>query len=225
VILNDSFDLGKLKNRVDFLTQKLESEFEDLVKAEATSVANHQRPLSSIDFWRNKRWNNGVLEMPKFRLRNMEDRNFLYVKDNGIVISKEPQDTVRAKDLYNQGSKFQLCSGDNLCPESSNNCFKFEICALNSDQSLSKLRYDTIHNIVSRSSGYENDANSPPVLASLDGSHVGGKYEYIILEVSGTNDRLRVEEVYRDGQDFKLLKPNVSDSFARFKICRPDASC
>merc|ERR1719414_1991725 len=57
VILNDSFDLGKLKNRVDFLTQKLESEFEDLVKAEATSVANHQRPLSSIDFWRNKRWN------------------------------------------------------------------------------------------------------------------------------------------------------------------------
>ena len=32
VILNDSFDLGKLENRVDFLTQKLESEFEDLVK-------------------------------------------------------------------------------------------------------------------------------------------------------------------------------------------------
>ena len=30
--MNDSFDLGKLKNRVDFLTQKLESEFEDLVK-------------------------------------------------------------------------------------------------------------------------------------------------------------------------------------------------
>ena len=54
---------------------------------------------------------------------------------------------------------------------------------------------------------------------------MGGKYEYIILEVSGTNDRLRVEEVYRDGQDFKLLKPNVSDSFARFKICRPDVSC
>ena len=66
------------------------------------------------------------------------------VNDNGILISKEAQNT-DVEDIYNQGSKFQLCSEDNLCPESSNDCFKFEICAADSNQSLSKIRYDRVH--------------------------------------------------------------------------------
>merc|ERR1719367_715778 len=119
---------------------------------------------------------------------NMEDKNFLYVNDNGILISKEAQNTAIG-DIYNLGSKFQLCSDDNVCPESSNDCFKFEICAANSDQSLSKIRYDRVHYIISRSSGYGNDAVSQPILASKDGIiGIGHKQsEFIVLEVSGTN--------------------------------------
>merc|ERR1719367_607431 len=142
---------------------------------------------------------------------NMEDKSFLYINDNGILISKEAENTVIG-DIYNLGSKFQLCSDDNLCPESSNDCFKFEICAANSDQSLSKIRYDSIHNIVSRNSGYENDANSPPILASRVGILGIGikRSEFIVLEVSGTNNQLALEEVYIEGIPFQRLKQVMS---------------
>ena len=73
------------------------------------------------------------------------------VNGNGILISKEKQDDGRISNdygqdvIYDQGSQFQLCSGDNLCPESSNDCFKFEICAADYAQSRSKIRYKTAY--------------------------------------------------------------------------------
>ena len=69
----------------------------------------------------------------------------LVTDDNGILISKEVQATGELGKTYNGGSEFQLCSGDNLCPESSNDCFKFEICVVDSARSRSKIRYDTVH--------------------------------------------------------------------------------
>ena len=69
----------------------------------------------------------------------------LVTDDNGLLITKEWQDTGRVEDTYNLGSKFKLCSGDNLCPESSNDCFKFEICLADSVRSPSKIRYDSVH--------------------------------------------------------------------------------
>ena len=77
--------------------------------------------------------------------------NHVLVNDNGILISR---DDFRIYDEYGHsysfhgrgdrslGSQFQLCSGDNLCPESSNNCLKFEICAADYVQSRSKIRYN-----------------------------------------------------------------------------------
>merc|ERR1719414_580153 len=57
VILNDSFDLGKLENRVDFLTQKLESEFGDLVKVNATSSTNSPKNTTTTTITTSKTTN------------------------------------------------------------------------------------------------------------------------------------------------------------------------
>ena len=70
----------------------------------------------------------------------------LVTDDNGLLISQaEQQATGLLDDTYNVGAEFQLCSGENLCSGSSNDCFKFEICAVDSVRSPSKIRYDTVH--------------------------------------------------------------------------------
>lgn len=69
----------------------------------------------------------------------------LVTDDNGLLISKEGQPARELGDHFNGGSEFQLCSGENLCPDSSNDCFKFEICVADSVRSPSKIRYDSVH--------------------------------------------------------------------------------
>ena len=90
-------------------------------------------------------------------------------------------------------------------------------------------KFSFFYSIISRSSGYGNDAVSPPVLASLDGKRtryrrsIIGPGEFIVLEVPGTNNRLGLEEVYMDGLYFQRLKPN--DYVAQFEICHVGMSC
>ena len=83
-----------------------------------------------------------------------------------------------------------------------------------------------LYRIVSRSSGYENDAVSQPILASRVGiTGYGSKQsENIILEVSGTNNGLGFEEVNRDGLYFHRLKPD-NNGVIQFKICGFSHSC
>ena len=62
------------------------------------------------------------------------------------MITKEEQSSGLLEDTNNQGSVFRLCSGENLCPDLSEDCgFKAEICVVNPNLSQSKIRYDTIH--------------------------------------------------------------------------------
>ena len=91
------------------------------------------------------------------------------------------------------------------------------------------------YSIISRSSGYGNDDVSPPILASKDGIiGIGHKQsEFIVLEVSGSNNQLAVEEVYLEGIPFQRLKQVMSpiqnseeeNPKIRFKICRLNVTC
>ena len=74
------------------------------------------------------------------------------VNDNSLLKSKERDwDSGDLNTLHEHNEEFHLCSGENLCPESSNDCFKSEICTVRcvgwscSVQSPSKIRYDTVH--------------------------------------------------------------------------------
>ena len=67
---------------------------------------------------------------------------------------------------------------------------------------------------------------SPPIHALFDGTHAGGTYEFIVLEVSGTNNRLAFEDVAGDVVHYQRVKQNMSGSLVhRFMICRTGASC
>ena len=82
-----------------------------------------------------------------------------------------------------------------------------------------------------RRSGIENEAISPPVHALRAGigyanGHSNNAYEYIKLEVSGTNNRLAFEEDDRVYVHYQRVKKNMSSSLVHgFKICRVGGSC
>ena len=103
-------------------------------------------------------------------------------------------------------------------------------------------KFSFFYSIISRSSGYGNDAVSPPILVSIVASiGIGHKQsEVIVLEVSETNNLLAVEEVYIEGIPFQRLKQVLSPKFKNsssiqnseeespkilFKICRLDVTC
>ena len=96
-------------------------------------------------------------------------------------------------------------------------------------------KFSFFYSIISRSSGYGNDAVSPPILVSIVASiGIGHKQsEVIVLEVSGTNNQLAVEEVYIEGIPFQRLKQvmspiqNSEEEYPKihFKICRQDVTC
>ena len=96
-------------------------------------------------------------------------------------------------------------------------------------------KFSFFYSIISRSSGYGDDAVSPPILASRIGKPgIGHKQsEFIVLEVSGTNNQLAVEEVYIEGIRFQRLKQvmfpiqNSEEEYPkiRFKICPIERAC
>ena len=64
------------------------------------------------------------------------------------MIAKKGANTRAAGDTNTEGSVFRLCNGENLCPESSDDCeFKAKICVVNNDagRTLSEIRFDKAH--------------------------------------------------------------------------------